>query len=75
MRNSIETAELTDADLDNVSGGVGTSLPAGLGSVDVTPGPGGVAVSANANVPGVGGIGGTLNVGVPAAEGASGLVG
>jgi hypothetical protein len=71
----IETAEISDAELDNVSGGVGASLPMGLGGVDVTPGPGGVAASASAGVPGVGGISGTLNAGMPAIEGANGLVG
>lgn len=78
MRNTspqIETAEISDADLDNVSGGVGASLPAGLGGVDVTPGPGGVSASASAGVPGVGGISGSLNAGMPAIEGAGGLVG
>ncbi|SCK16538.1 hypothetical protein [Streptomyces sp. WMMB 322] len=75
MRNTIETAELSDAELDNVSGGVGASLPGGLAGVDVTPGPGGAAASVSANVPGLGGISGTLNAGVPAVEGASGIVG
>lgn len=75
MRDQIETAELADADLDNVSGGLGASLPMGLAGVDVTPGPGGVAASVSGGIPGVGGINGTLNAGVPAIEGASGLVG
>ncbi|OEV13909.1 hypothetical protein K378_02797 [Streptomyces sp. Amel2xB2] len=71
----IETAEISDAELDNVSGGVGANLPAGLGAVDVTPGPGGVSASASAGVPGVGGVAGSVSAGVPAVEGASGLVG
>lgn len=78
MRNTspqIETAELSDADLDNVSGGVGTDLPAGLGAVDVTPGPGGVSVSASAGVPGVGGVSGGLHAGVPGVEVPGGVVG
>ncbi|WP_314175889.1 type A2 lantipeptide [Streptomyces winkii] len=75
MRNTIETAELSDAELDNVSGGVGASLPGGLASVDVTPGPGGVAGSVSGNLPGLGGVSANLNGGVPAVEGASGIVG
>ncbi|QPP07773.1 type A2 lantipeptide [Streptomyces bathyalis] len=75
MRDQIETAELSDADLDNVSGGVGASLPGGLAGVDVTPGPGGAAATVSGAVPGVGGVSATLNAGVPAVEGASGIVG
>ena len=73
MRDRIETAEITDAELDNVSGGVGVSLD-GLANVDVTPGPGGVAASVNGALPQAGGLSGTLNVGMPAIEGSNGVV-
>jgi hypothetical protein len=75
MAPQIETAEISDADLDGVSGGVGASLPGGLAGVDVTPGPGGVAASVSSGVPGLGGLNGTINAGMPAIEGASGIVG
>ena len=58
MRDRIETAEITDAELDNVSGGVGVSLD-GL---------------ANGALPQAGGLSGTLNVGMPAIEGSNGVV-
>lgn len=73
MRDRIETAEITDAELDNVSGGVGVSLD-GIANVDVTPGPGGVAASVSGALPQAGGVSGTLNVGMPAIEGSNGIV-
>ncbi|OEU90187.1 hypothetical protein DB35_02480 [Streptomyces abyssalis] len=66
----IETAELSDADLDNVSGGVSATVGGGIADVAVTPGPGGVAANVD-----VVGVNGTVNAGVPAVEGASGIVG
>lgn len=60
----IETTELTDAELDNVSGGVGATLPGGLGSVDVTPGPSGVSASLSGGVAGVGGVSAGANAGL-----------
>lgn len=69
MRKTIETAELSDAELDNVSGGVGVSLPGGVGSVDVTPGADGVSASVTAGVPGVGGVTGGVGAGLSGVEG------
>lgn len=72
MRNAtdrIETAELSDADLDNVSGGVGVNLPGGLGGADVTAVPGGVSASVGANVPGVGGVAGGVGAGLDGVNG------
>ncbi|WP_206323011.1 type A2 lantipeptide [Streptomyces sp. HNM0575] len=75
MAPQIETAEISDADLDGVSGGVGASLPGGLAGVDVTPTAGGVAASVSSGAPGLGGVNGTLNAGVPHVENATGIVG
>ncbi|WP_181764183.1 type A2 lantipeptide [Streptomyces albidus (ex Kaewkla and Franco 2022)] len=69
MGNRIETAELSDAELDNVSGGVGASLPGGLASVDVTPDESGVSASVSGGVPGVGGVSGGLSAGLGGVEG------
>ncbi|OEU90188.1 hypothetical protein DB35_02485 [Streptomyces abyssalis] len=73
----IETSELSDADLDNVSGGVGATVGGNLAA-----GLDGVAGSVAGGVDGVGGVAGSVAAGapgltgsLPAVGGVTGLVG
>jgi hypothetical protein len=78
MTPQIETAEISDAQLDNVSGGVN----AGLGGT-LAADPSGVSGDLSGGIVGVGGASGSINGGVPSGlsaglpgvEGVTGLVG
>ncbi|HWM35502.1 MAG TPA: hypothetical protein VNS49_00080 [Streptomyces sp.] len=70
MRNTIETAEISDAELDNVSGGVGATVGGA-----VSAGLEGVSGSVAGDVAGVTGVAGSVSAGAPSLGGVTSHLG